>query len=130
MLYSLLVLATPWSGHSNRHAVLFAEGALARGHRIRRVFFLDDGVSTGNSNVIYPQDEDSPVDIWLTLAQDHNVELVLCVSSALKRGLLNETEAARRERTVATTLPCFTVSGLGQLLEAGQESDRLVTFGG
>ena len=43
MIYSLLVLSSPVSGHGARHAAFFASSLIARGHQLRRVFFLDDG---------------------------------------------------------------------------------------
>jgi tRNA 2-thiouridine synthesizing protein D len=44
--------------------------------------------------------------------------------------MLDATEASRHEKPSPTIHPAFTVSGLGQLVEAGTGADRLVTFGG
>jgi len=60
----------------------------------------------------------------------HGVELVICVSSALRHGMLDSQEALRYEKGSATIQPWFVVSGLGQLIDACANSDRLVTFGG
>ena len=79
---------------------------------------------------IFPQDEEDRLQPWLDLAEQHSVELVLCISSALKRGMLDESEAKRYERAAATTHPAFVISGLGQLIDATDAADRLVTFGG
>jgi tRNA 2-thiouridine synthesizing protein D len=130
MIYSLLVLSAPVSGHGSRAAVEFARCAIARGHTIHRVFFLDAGTFTGSGNSIFPQDEVNPVLAWHELHAQHAVELVICISSALKYGMLDETEATRYERPHATTHPAFTVSGLGQLVDACAHADRLITFGG
>ncbi len=43
---------------------------------------------------------------------------MVCVAAALRRGIKDETLA-----------PGFRISGLGQLVEAGIEGDRLVVFG-
>ena len=91
---------------------------------------MDEGVFTGAGNRVLPQDETDPMGLWVKLAEKHSVDLVLCISSALKRGLLDDTEAARHEKTGATVHPVFTISGLGQLVDAAAASDRLVTFGG
>ena len=48
----------------------------------------------------------------------NNVDLVVCVAAALRRGIKDEVLA-----------PGFRISGLGQLIDAGIKSDRLVTFG-
>ena len=130
MIYSLVVLSSPASGHGARHAAAFARQVLARGHGIHRVFFLDAGTDTGSANAVFPQDEHDRLQPWLELAERHDVELVLCISSALKRGMLDDTEAQRHDKNGATVHPAFLVSGLGQLVDASLHADRLVTFGG
>ena len=130
LIYSLLVLSSPSSGLGNRTAAEFAAGVLGRGHQIHRVFFLDEGTYTGAVSAVFPQDEINPLPSWIQLAEAHQVELILCVSSALRRGLLDQSEAKRHEQGEATIHPAFTISGLGQLIDASANSDRLITFGG
>jgi len=130
LIYSLLVNSSPASGHGARTAAAFARELLAAGHTIRRVFFLDAGTFAGSTNAVFPQDEADRLQPWIDLAELQGVELVLCISSALKRGMLDNTEAHRYEREAATIHPAFIISGLGQLVDACAHSDRLVTFGG
>jgi len=127
--YALLVLAAPASGHNSLTAARFARALLARGHSLQRVFFLDSGTLNGLASAVTPQDEQAPLQLWLELAEKHRTELILCISSALKHGLLDSTEAARHERPGATVHPAFELGGLGLLVEAAQTADRLVTFG-
>jgi tRNA 2-thiouridine synthesizing protein D len=94
------------------------------------VFFLDAGTVTSSSNSVLPQDELDPVLAWEVLHEQCGVELILCISSALKYGMLDDTEAERYERPSPSINPAFTVSGLGQLVDACSHSDRLITFGG
>jgi tRNA 2-thiouridine synthesizing protein D len=130
LIYSLLVLSSPVSGQCSRTAAEFARHAIVRGHSIHRVFFLDAGTVSGSANSVFPQDEEDPVQYWTALAEQHAVELVLCISSALKHGMLDQVEAERYERTHSTINPAFVISGLGQLVDASANADRLVTFGG
>lgn len=130
MIYSLLVLSSPSCGQTARSAVLFAQALLRRGHRIERVFFMDEGTFAGSINRVQPQDEADAMSSWIELAQDCGVDLVLCVSSAIKRGLLDTAEAQRYEKSAATIHPAFAISGLGQLIDAAAKSDRLISFGG
>ncbi|MEE4301719.1 MAG: DsrE family protein, partial [Pseudomonadales bacterium] len=51
-----------------------------------------------------------------------------CVASALRRGLLDDAEAERYDRGRGNLRPEFTLSGLGQLVDATLKADRLVTF--
>ena len=130
MIYSLVVLAPPASGHCTATAAQFALAAIRRGHQVHRVFFLDQGTLSGGQAAVFPQDEADPLASWLELAERHGVELVLCISSALRWGMLDQEEADRHERPAATVHPAFTISGLGQLVDACAHSDRLLTFGG
>ena len=130
MKYSLLVLSNPASGSCNRSAAAFAHALLAAGHDIERVFFLDEGTRSGDALAVWPQDEAGPLPLWRSLAQEHGVELVLCISSALRRGMLDDAEAQRWERHAHSIAPEFSIGGLGLLVDATQTSERLVTFGG
>jgi tRNA 2-thiouridine synthesizing protein D len=111
-------------------AAHFARAVLARGHSISRVFFLDAGTGNGSAAAVYPQDERDRLQPWVELAEQHGVELILCIASALRYGMLDDTEASRHEKPSATIHPAFAVSGLGQLVDASAVADRLVTFGG
>ncbi len=130
MIYSLLILSSPLSGHTSRTAVEFAHCLIGRGHTLKRVFFLDAGTLNSSSNCIFPQDEADPIQAWEALAMQRGVELIICVSSALRHGMLDASEAKRHERGQSTIRTAFTVSGLGQLIDACASSDRLITFGG
>ena len=130
MIYCVLVLASPNSGLTARSAALFAQAVLARGHAIERVFFMDDGCYASCDHRVMPQDEPDAMQLWADLAQEHNLELVVCVSSAIKRGLLDDAQARRYDAAAATIHPAFTISGLGQLVDATSKSDRVITFGG
>lgn len=129
MKFSLLVLSSPWSAQGGDSAWHFARAVIGQGHELYRVFFYHEGIYTGSSLSIAPQDEDDRVQRWAELAEHNDTDLVLCIASALKRGLLDETEARRHQRAGANIHPAFTLSGLGQLIDASAVSDRLLTFG-
>ncbi len=93
------------------------------------MFFYHDGVLTGSAYARAPQDEESKVQRWAALSEQHGTDLVLCIASAVKRGLLDDSEATRHASPAANIHPAFTLSGLGQLIDASAVSDRLVTFG-
>ncbi len=80
--------------------------------------FLDDGVNNATRLTEPPQDDRNIVARWSKLAEEHKVDLVVCVAAALRRGIKDENLA-----------PGFRISGLGQLVEAGIQADRMVTFG-
>ena len=79
-----------------------------------------------------PQDDRNVVNQWAELGikdADGEPELVVCIAAALRRGMLDESEAKKNGIEGNNIHPAFRISGLGQLIEAGIQSDRLVVFG-
>ncbi|MHA7815160.1 MAG: sulfurtransferase complex subunit TusD [Pseudohaliea sp.] len=130
MRYALLVLAPPQATAVHRAAIGLCEAALAAGHALPRVFFSDAGTQVALASAVPPGDEPSPLEGWQALARDHGVELVACIGSAVRHGVLDADEAARFERPAATLAEGFTLGGLGLLVEATAAADRALTFGG
>ena len=58
-----------------------------------------------------------------------NLDLVVCIAAAQRRGMMDADEAKRQGFEDNNLIEGFRISGLGQLIEAGIESDRLVVFG-
>jgi tRNA 2-thiouridine synthesizing protein D len=54
---------------------------------------------------------------------------VTCVSSALKRGIVDAREARRHELLGHNLREPAVLSGLGQLVDASLASDRTISFG-
>ncbi|MGK0442492.1 MAG: tRNA 2-thiouridine synthesizing protein D [Pseudohongiellaceae bacterium] len=129
MKFSLLILGAPYSSQSSDTALRFAKASLACGHQVLRIFFYNDAVNNGNALITPAQDEQSLPKKWQQLAKEHKIDLVVCISSALKRGVLDATEANRYEKSADNIQPGFTIGGLGQLVDAAINSDRLITFG-
>lgn len=129
MIYSLAVYGPPYTYQAADTAFHFAEALLAKGHGLHRVFFYHDGVHNGTRLSVPPQDEINIPARWSELARKHKVDMVICVASALRRGVLDATEADRYELDSDNLDAAFNISGLGQLIDAGIHSDRLITFG-
>lgn len=129
MRYTLLIHGAPYTSQACQTALNFARATICRGHAIYRVFFYQDGVHTASILAVPPQDESHLYAEWELLANNHNIDMVICVSAALRRGILDKAESERHEKPHANASPAFTVSGLGQLIDSAVHSDRLVTFG-
>jgi tRNA 2-thiouridine synthesizing protein D len=102
---------------------------LTQGHEIYRVFFYHDGVYNASRLAAPPQDEVNISERWSAFAGDNDIELVVCVASAIRRGVLDDSESRRYEKDAHNIEQNFTISGLGQLIDAGIASDRMITFG-
>ncbi|QTF91080.1 sulfurtransferase complex subunit TusD [Halomonas sp. BM-2019] len=129
MRYAILLMGAPYSSQAAHSALRFARALVARGHAIEGVFFYHDGVQNAARLAAPPQDEPHLVDGWATLAAEHGVRLQVCIAAALRRGLLDEREAARHGKSGHSVEAPFELTGLGQLVDLGLRCDRLVTFG-
>ncbi|MDC7827341.1 sulfurtransferase complex subunit TusD [Pseudomonas sp. BLCC-B13] len=125
-----IALFAPAHAPSSRRTLRFAQAALDGGHEIVRLFFYQDGVHSASGNVVSPQDElDLPRE-WREFVQQHQLDAVVCIAAALRRGVLNAEEAQRYGKPAANLEAPWELSGLGQLHEAAQLADRLISFGG
>jgi tRNA 2-thiouridine synthesizing protein D len=115
---------------SSRRALLFAQAALAGGHEIVRLFFYQDGVYSASNNIVAPQDEQDIARQWREFVSLHQLDGVVCIAAALRRGVLNHEEATRYQRSAINLEAPWALSGLGQLHDAAQTADRLICFGG
>ncbi len=129
MKFGILVNEGPYTHQASDSAYHFTEAALRAGHEVVRVFFYHDGVNNGTRLSVPPQDDRNISERWSALAQQYEVELILCVAAAQRRGLLDEDEAKRAGKDSNNMAPGFQISGLGQLIDAGIQADRLIVFG-
>ena len=129
MQLAIAVNEGPYTHQASDTAYQFTKAALDRGHGIVRVFFYHDGVNNGTRLGVPPTDDRNLPKLWSELAEKHNLDLVVCVAAAQRRGVLDADEAKRHGKDVNNIAPGFRISGLGQLIEAGIQADRLVVFG-
>lgn len=73
---------------------------------------------------------------WADLAHKHDLDLVVCVTAALERGVATKDKqddpasgGQHQSKTeIRGILDGFQLSGLGQLVDAMANSDRTITF--
>ena len=118
MKFGILVNEGPYNHQASDSAYQFAKAALEKGHEIYRVFFYYDGVLNATRYAEPPTDDRNVAKNWQKLAEQYNLDLVVCVAAGLRRGIVADSLA-----------PGFRISGLGQLIETGIQADRLVAFG-
>ena len=129
MKLAVMVNEGPYQHQSADSAYQFTKAALEKGHEISRVFFYHDGVNNGTRYGVPPQDDRNITQLWSELSKKHNLDLVVCVAAAQRRGILDADEAKRHGKSGDNIADGFRISGLGQLIEAGIQADRLVVFG-
>lgn len=129
MKFGIVVSEGPYTHQASDTAYHFVKAALEEGHEVPRVFFYHDGVNVGTRLSVPPQDERNIQANWTALGKEHDIDLVICIAAAQRRGLLDENEASRQGKDANNIADGFRISGLGQLIEMGIQTDRLMTFG-
>jgi tRNA 2-thiouridine synthesizing protein D len=129
MIFSLLVQQGPVGSPSSLAAYRFATAALAGGHTLLRVFFYGDGALHATRFAQPAAGQPELSQCWQELAREHGIDLVACVGSALRRGIVDTREAQRQKLEGSSLRDGFELSGLGQLVDAALRSDRLLSFG-
>ncbi|MDR3325742.1 MAG: sulfurtransferase complex subunit TusD [Rhodospirillaceae bacterium] len=118
MKFAILVNSGPLNYQSAYSALIFAQSAIKLEHSLFRVFFYLDGVYNANRFIAALNNENNLVQVWSKLAKDNKVDLVICITAGLRRGIRGINLASG-----------FRISGLGELVEASVYADRLITFG-
>ena len=111
----LLIQGGPLATPAANTALAFAKAAVDAGHSVGRAFFYKEAVAIGNR---LADDKHGLRAAWLEFGGRNGVELVLCVSAAERRGVVERHTLAEG----------FLLRGLGVLVETMAESDRLVSF--
>ena len=129
MKYTILINEGPYQHQASDTAYQFAKAVLEQGHEIFRVFFYNDAVNNATRLAIPPQDDRNITKNWAELAEANKLDMVVCIAAAQRRGMLDDDERDRQGKDASNIHPAFRISGLGQLVEGGIQSDRLITFG-
>ena len=129
MKFAILVSAGPYQQQGGDSALQFARAVIGQGHSLSRVFFYHDGVNTATRLATQPQDDRDLNEGWCALAAAHGIDLVVCVAAAQRRGIVDADERERHGKDVDNLAQGFRIAGLGQLIEAMVDADRLVQFG-
>ena len=129
MKMSIQINASPYQYQASDSAWHFIQAALSQGHTIYRVFFYQDGVYNAAHDARPPGDEQHIVARWSKLHANEAIDLVICVSSAQRRGLLEPSVAKKVGGYEHAIADGFRIAGLGLLMEAVIDADRHIIFG-
>ncbi len=129
MKFAIQINTSPYHSNAGHTAYQFINAALAQKHEIFRVFFYHDGIYHALKYTTPPDDEFALTKQWSNLAHQHQIDLVVCISAAQRRGLLCADESHRQGKQDNDLADGFRISGLGQLVEATLVSDRFIVFG-
>ncbi|MEH6452503.1 MAG: sulfurtransferase complex subunit TusD [Psychromonas sp.] len=126
--FSIVVCGAPYGTQSASTAYQFCAAAINQGHQIVGVFFYQEGVLNASDLSSPASDEVNMPALWAALAIENKFPLEVCVSAALRRGIVDQQEASQLAFDHFNVKPPFVLSGLGQLAELSAACDRLVQF--
>ena len=129
MKFSIQVNASPYHAQSSLTAFKFVKKSLELGHEVIRIFFYHEGVFNAFKHATPLDDEINLTQLWSDLAKQYQIDLVICISAAQRRGLLTSDEANRQGKQDNDLADGFRISGLGQWVEAALLADRFIVFG-
>ena len=136
MRFAIVVTGPAYGTQQASSAFQFAQALIADGHELSSVFFYREGVYNANQLTSPASDEFDLVRAWQQLNAQHGVALNICVAAALRRGVVDETEAGstvlmKRIAFVFSTAPHGTAAGregLDALLATSALTDDLAVF--
>ncbi len=126
--YSILVTSSPVSSDSARQVAEFCRSLYQAKHSVQQIFFYQDGIYHANNLMMPPSDESNPHQIWKDLHQELQIPLIVCVTAAVRRGVISDTEAKSIGVSSNNLTPPFVDTGLGEFFSQLHESDHLVQF--
>jgi tRNA 2-thiouridine synthesizing protein D len=127
--FTVVVHSAPYSTQAAASAYRFTKALLEQGHEVYRLFFFGDGVHNASKFTVVAQDDTNWQQQWDRLIELQNLDSAVCVSSAIKRGIIDEAESARHELNAVSLSSSSQIAGLGQLIDATINSDRVINFG-
>ncbi|MDN5566091.1 MAG: sulfurtransferase complex subunit TusD [Psychrobacter sp.] len=92
------------------------------------VFFYADAAHIANRLRWQSADQINLTEQWQALAQQHNISLPVCVSTALSRGISDTDNSARHQLQGDNLAQGFELVGLSELAMMMQGDCRLVQF--
>ena len=92
------------------------------------VFFYGDAANTANCLRWQPADQSDVTKKWQTLAEQYQLALPVCVSTALSRGISDDDNSTRHQLEGNNLATGFTLVGLSELAMMMQDGSHLIQF--
>lgn len=129
MNYTILVMGSAYGTQNASTAFLFCQSLVVNTkHQLRSIFFYCDGVLNANKMNTPAVDEFNLIQAWQVLNKKYNVNLYVCISAALRRGVIEDEEISNVNIKKGNLACFFKLSGLIELANSIKKSDRIVQF--
>lgn len=128
MKFMLLVTGPAYGTQQAISAYLFAKAIFNQKHILSSIFFYKEGVLNGNFLTIPSNDEFNLIKKWEEMYIKNNTSLYICISSSLRRGVINKKEAKKCFLPHWNLQKNFKLIGLLKVANKLMKCDRLVQF--
>ncbi len=122
----LLITKSPYHPIA-AHALRYAKSYLHKNDKTLKVFFYGDAAITANQLLWQPADQPNLSKDWQQLSEVYGINLPVCVSTALTRGITDEKNAQRHKLDSNNLAAEFSLVGLSELVVAMQNS-KVIQF--
>lgn len=126
--FLLMVHSANYANQSSRSALKYAQAVINRGHTLKAIFFYQDGVCHANALTLIPTDELDTNNGFKTLKNTFEIPLLICVTAAEKRGIIDEQQAKTESLAHFNVDGAYTVAGLAEMAGIAAEADYVVQF--
>ena len=106
MSISILVLGAPFESQACYTAYRFVKAALETNTVVDRVFFYQSSIHSASNLSCTPRDEFDLYSAWQELKQSFNLDLAVCIAAAARRGMIDESEQKRHDKTAHNMSSC------------------------
>ncbi|NMT63689.1 sulfurtransferase complex subunit TusD [Marinobacter orientalis] len=127
-VFTLVITGAPYSSQAPQTALGFARAALAANKRIDRIFLYGDGVHLASALSVPPSDELNLSEAWAAFLAENSIAGVACIASALRRGLVNDSEMQRYGLPGSNLRAPFEIAGLGEWVDSAASGSRVIYF--
>ncbi|MCY4045057.1 MAG: sulfurtransferase complex subunit TusD [Cellvibrionales bacterium] len=125
---AIMVKAPPFHSESD-FALSLIKQLVKDKHPIECLFFYGEGVYHGQSQAVALQGQHQSITDWQALIQTHSLNAIVCITAALKRGIIDTDEMQRYNKEQTNLAPGLTLGGLGQWVDAVNKADQHLIFG-
>ena len=124
--YACLITSSPSDTLATQDAIVLIKQLLENGNLIDHVFFYCEGVHHANHLNKPLGDEFNANQAWAALANEYNIPMLVCVTSALRRGVVDSETATQEGLSQHNLAVPFQQVGLGEFFTRLHSVDNLV----
>jgi tRNA 2-thiouridine synthesizing protein D len=128
MNYTILVTGPSYGTQNASTAFLFCQALVQTKNKLHSVFFYCDGVLNANRMITPASDEFNLIKAWQELNKKHKVNLYVCNSAALRRGVIQDEKILDGNVKKGNLALLFQITGLLELANAIKICDRIIQF--